>query len=76
MLTLFRPAVAFSAGLSLAVLVACGRPPHSDACLVRTGLGDVQGIDAGGHAPLSGIFLTFPKDSGTAGTSTLDSSES
>ena len=49
-----------SAALSLAVLVSCGRSPQSDACLVRTGLGDVRGIDAGASCAFRGIPFAAP----------------
>ncbi len=59
MLTPLRRAAVLSAGLSLAVVVACGRP-HSDACLVRTDLGGVRGIDLDVSCAFRGIPFAAP----------------
>lgn len=56
---LCRAVVCFAA-LSLAMLVACGQLHESDACLVRTGLGDVRGIDLGASCAFRGIPFAAP----------------
>ena len=60
MFSLLCRAVVCAAALSLVAIVACGQPPRSDACLVSTGLGDVQGVDLGASCAFRGIPFAVP----------------